>query len=657
MAALSSIGDLQLFKRSESGSEELQALVDLLPQPTLIVDANNSQILVANSQASQLSAYTRNELSELELGTLIPAISGKKLPQLLSSGNEAETQSLITRSSQPIEVLLSFTPLGGTEQWLAITLAPSSEVKVKQSEQSRQHERWEALHLLSLAGQQQELASSFRQILQAGKLLTGAAHLALYMESGEDNRLSLAAVAGSGLEFPAELEESDLGRLRSPIVWQNGVSIQSSLHKLAQTSNLNYLASSPLDLTQSTKGLIVAADKDDSPAIDLLTIMQILAASAVTAAINQELVANVSTRIDVLAHSNQLSEALQANVQDGLLILDKEFNVEHVNPAAVEIFGYSEKEALGLAAADFLISSEPILKALDNALMKGKSIDLGESKLHRRNGSEFPAYLRIAPLSEKDAVVNIAVIISDFSENQALHLRSQQLQKRAWLGEVTAIFAHEVTNPINNISSGLQLMQTDFEEDDPLQEQIKRLLDDCDLLDHRLKQVLSFSQNLKHEPEDLDISEFCRMQLERWKPRMARKNIKYHFQANDNIPHILGDQRALDQVFTNLITNAIQAMKDQESGVIAINISGPDSGESADYVDIQFSDTGPGIPEELRKRVFDPFFTTKDDGGTGLGLAITKRIIMAHKGKIEIESFPGGTHFKIKLPVSSENKG
>jgi signal transduction histidine kinase len=69
-------------------------------------------------------------------------------------------------------------------------------------------------------------------------------------------------------------------------------------------------------------------------------------------------------------------------------------------------------------------------------------------------------------------------------------------------------------------------------------------------------------------------------------------------------------------------------------------------------VDIHISDNGPGIPEDLRKRVFEPFFTTKDEEGTGLGLAITRRIIMAHKGEIDLESFPGGTLFKIQLPVA-----
>ena len=69
-------------------------------------------------------------------------------------------------------------------------------------------------------------------------------------------------------------------------------------------------------------------------------------------------------------------------------------------------------------------------------------------------------------------------------------------------------------------------------------------------------------------------------------------------------------------------------------------------------VDMQISDSGPGIPEEIRKRIFEPFFTTKGQGGTGLGLAITRRIIMAHNGKIECESFPGGTLFKIQLPIA-----
>jgi signal transduction histidine kinase len=196
-------------------------------------------------------------------------------------------------------------------------------------------------------------------------------------------------------------------------------------------------------------------------------------------------------------------------------------------------------------------------------------------------------------------------------------------------------------------------MKTDFPEDDPMQEQIKRLQEDCDRLEHRMKSVLSFSRTLEQNPEPIDIGEFCNMQMERWRPRMARKNIESNLQVAPGTPPVLGDRRSLDQVFTNLITNAIQAMEGQGGGVLAIKIKPAQAGGSAEFVDIHISDTGPGIPEDLRQKVFDPFFTTKAaEEGTGLGLAITRRIVMAHKGDIDLDTFPGGTLFKIKLPVA-----
>ena len=171
-----------------------------------------------------------------------------------------------------------------------------------------------------------------------------------------------------------------------------------------------------------------------------------------------------------------------------------------------------------------------------------------------------------------------------------------------------------------------------------------------DRLEHRMKSVDTFSRNLDPHPEPLDIGEFCRTQLERWRPRLSRKHIKDHIQVATQTPPIHADRRALDQVLTNLITNAMQAMEDQGEGVLALKVR--PSPENAEMVEIQLSDSGPGIPEDVRRRIFEPFFTTKGIEGTGLGLAITRRIIMAHKGKIECESFPGGTLFKIQLPVA-----
>ena len=130
---------------------------------------------------------------------------------------------------------------------------------------------------------------------------------------------------------------------------------------------------------------------------------------------------------------------------------------------------------------------------------------------------------------------------------------------------------------------------------------------------------------------------------------MARLNIQHHIQVAPDTPPIMGDQRALEQVFTNLISNAVQAMGDN-GGTLAVKIAPHFTPGRKTQTQIDISDTGPGIPEEIRDRIFDPFFTT-DPKGTGLGLSITKQIVTAHKGSIHPTSFPGGTVFHIQIPA------
>jgi PAS domain S-box-containing protein len=640
---LSGLSELSLFKRRSAGAEEIEALLDLLPHPTLIADSRSGRILFANAQASQLTAYTRKEFLELNIATLLPEFAIDELEKAKSK----RSYNLIKRNSSSLSVAVKTSTLGGPEHWVALSVQSSSQAE--QENHGLDEQRWEAFHLLSLAAQQSELASCYRQILQAGALLTGARHLLLYTQAGR-GLLKLEAVMGSGIDFPTQLEENELGHLRLPKVWQPGRPIDSVLHKVAHAAKLSYLASTPLDLTQPESGILVAADEQSLPAKELLTMLQILAASTATAALGAELKDSLSMDLSRLSESKELSAALQESVEDGLVFTDSSLKILEINPSAETMLGYTTSEVQGRPANDVLISSQSLLPDLEQAVRMGKPVEIGERKLHRRDGSEFLALVRLAPIQTNGHVRKLTIFLSDLSEHEAFHIHSQQLQQRAWLGEVTAIFAHEVRNPINNISTGLQLMQMNFPENDPMQEQIKKLQEDCDRLEHRMKSVLSFSRSLDHNPEPLDMAEFCRQQLERWRPRMARKGIQDHLQATANTPLAYGDRRALDQVFTNLITNAIQALEGQDNGFLAIKVA--PNPHNSEMVDIHISDNGPGIPEDLRKRVFEPFFTTKDEEGTGLGLAITRRIIMAHKGEIDLESFPGGTLFKIQLPVA-----
>jgi signal transduction histidine kinase len=151
--------------------------------------------------------------------------------------------------------------------------------------------------------------------------------------------------------------------------------------------------------------------------------------------------------------------------------------------------------------------------------------------------------------------------------------------------------------------------------------------------------------------ESFDLGQLIHRMVERLHPRMARVNVQYRLQVEPNCPPAEGNPRALEQVFTNLINNAVQAMS-ESGGSLAVKVQPIKTPEGRSYIEVSIADTGPGIPKELQERIFQPFFTTNRNG-TGLGLAISKRIITAHKGMIRLTSFPGGTVFHVNIPVAT----
>ncbi|MBP9676615.1 MAG: GHKL domain-containing protein, partial [Anaerolineaceae bacterium] len=139
--------------------------------------------------------------------------------------------------------------------------------------------------------------------------------------------------------------------------------------------------------------------------------------------------------------------------------------------------------------------------------------------------------------------------------------------------------------------------------------------------------------------------------IDRWQPRLARASVKAILHVDERVGKMVGDTRSLENVFTNLISNALEAMT--ESGdTLSIKVSSIQEFNGAPKVEISISDNGPGIPNDIKNRIFEPFVTTRKLG-TGLGLSITKQIVNAHKGSIKVDSFPGGTVFTVQLPADT----
>jgi signal transduction histidine kinase len=193
-------------------------------------------------------------------------------------------------------------------------------------------------------------------------------------------------------------------------------------------------------------------------------------------------------------------------------------------------------------------------------------------------------------------------------------------------------------------------MERTLPESDPQREEVRMLLLDVDRVAELMKSMLSVTRTSDLKPRPTDLGILVSSLVDRLRPSIKREGISCQANIESGLPQIYGDGRALEQVFNNLIRNAIQAMKGRPESQLIVKAQALKAAKERMFVEVSIADNGPGIPKENQDKIFQPFFTTKTDGN-GLGLPLAKRIITAHRGSISVTSFPGGTVFKVTLPA------
>lgn len=259
--------------------------------------------------------------------------------------------------------------------------------------------------------------------------------------------------------------------------------------------------------------------------------------------------------------------------------------------------------------------------------------DITELKMNERN------------LQTANTELNAA--LKQLRQAQANLVRSE---KMAAVGTLSAGVAHEILNPLNIISTTVQLMQMDewpANVKDYLGEIMKQVRRAATITANLGK----FASQRKPVRTPVDIHLLIDKTAMFLESDLQPGNIRIERDFATGLPAVFADENQITQVFLHLMNNAREALKGKRGGVMTIKTRPLDEG-----VEICFSDNGPGIPPEIIGRIFDPFFTTKDPGqGTGLGLSIVHRMIEDHKGAITVESEAGkGTTFIIHLPVNPE---
>lgn len=248
-------------------------------------------------------------------------------------------------------------------------------------------------------------------------------------------------------------------------------------------------------------------------------------------------------------------------------------------------------------------------------------------------------------------------------ETDQLSKQLLEAGKMASVGELSAGVAHEINNPLAIILTErqmlLDLMENTANLDENLKEQLSESLSQIDLQVNRCKHIthnlLRFSRRTKSVIEKVDLNDFLEEIVELMEREAKTSGIKFITTLDQHVKPILSDPSQLQQVFLNLITNAIDAHDGKPYGTVRITTQGDDKNRS---VKVVISDTGSGIAKENLDKIFDPFFTTKPVGrGTGLGLSICYSIIQQLGGTIAVKSQEGeGTAFTLILPYSTPGK-
>ena len=225
----------------------------------------------------------------------------------------------------------------------------------------------------------------------------------------------------------------------------------------------------------------------------------------------------------------------------------------------------------------------------------------------------------------------------------------------ASLGKLAAGIAHEINNPLAGMQNCLRTLVKGTRDEDQRVQYLGMLLEGLGRIGRTVRQLLDFAREAKPQLVQTRLRALLRRCLTLMEHQSAARQVSFSLAPDGHLPEIQADPHQIEQVFMNILMNAVDAMP--EGGRVTVSTNRQERGESP-FVEVHIADTGVGIPPEDLPRIFDPFFTTKDVGkATGLGLSVSYGIVRAHGGFIEVKSEVGaGTTFTVALPEQEQGE-
>jgi len=377
--------------------------------------------------------------------------------------------------------------------------------------------------------------------------------------------------------------------------------------------------------------------------------------------IDKQLLALEKIRLEKeLKETVEKYKELFENINDAIAVFMKpDGELSIYNARFISLFGYNERELKNKRFLDF-VHPEDNTKArerFEKSFTEELLEDTYELRMLDKHGKILFLEIGDHPYSHKGEIVGLELIMRDVSERKLIEEQLIQSEKLRAIGQMASGVAHDFNNALAIIMGNTELLTRQIEtmDIDAIKGQLQVIetaaLDAAETV-RRIQEFTRIRKDKEYLKVDINriVREVREMSRPRWKDQLQEMgiNIELVTQLSDDILPVLGNPSELREVLTNVIFNAIDAMP--KGGKIFIETS-KTNGE----IQIGVSDTGIGIPAEIKRKIFDPFFTTKGVVSDGLGLSIAYSIITRHGGRIDIESKEGeGTTVNIFLPISLE---
>ena len=363
----------------------------------------------------------------------------------------------------------------------------------------------------------------------------------------------------------------------------------------------------------------------------------------------------VAERTAALQLSEERYRDLVENSPEMIHLLSPEGRFLHANKTERDKLGYSLDELSRMCLTDLVPPSARGRIAQHQKEVATSGQSRVETVFLTRQGEPIEVEIdATAQLGEGGSLRQTRAFVRDITERKRIEEKLFQTEKMVAVGQLASGLAHEIGTPLNTISGMAEFLMMKGPKIAG-RDELEAIVTQARRISNLVQRLLDFSRQSRSRRIKLDVQEVLRTTLHLLQRPLAAAKVQVKLELASAPSRVRADPHQLQQVFTNIILNAQQAMSNGGSLRIKTRKS---SYKRRRCLDIDFQDTGPGIASENLTRLFEPFFTTKEVGkGTGLGLAICYSIVTQHQGNIQVTNVPGGGgRFVVTLPLWKESK-